>query len=63
MYVIVKHVNFGKDKDGMELIRPVILVDSHSEILEFNSKEEAEKTKNLFVNNSTHGSVYEVKEL
>lgn len=63
MYVIVKQVNVGTDKDGNDLIRPVILVDSHSEILEFGSAEEAEEMKNLFVNNSTHGSVYEVKEL
>ena len=58
MYVIVK---FIKNKKGVEM--PVILLNIHDEILEFNTYEEAEITKELFEKNSDSGHKYTVKEL
>jgi len=58
MWVIVKHI---KNKRGIEL--PVILLDSQAEVLEFESKEEAEKTKDLFLINSDSGHRFEVKKI
>ena len=56
MYVIIKHI---KNDKGVEI--PVILVDSHSEILDFDTIEEANKMKELFETNSDSGYRYEVK--
>lgn len=58
MYVIVKQVEI---QAGTRV--PVILLDSNDEILEFDSQDEANRMKNLFEKNSTHGSTYVVKEL
>ena len=57
MWVIVKMV---KHHSGIEL--PVILVDSHSEIMSFDSEEEALKIKELFEVNSDSGHKYLVKK-
>ena len=58
MFVIVK---FIKNKRGVEM--PVILLNIHDEILEFNTYEEAEITKELFEKNSDSGHKYIVKQL
>ena len=58
MFVIVK---FIKNKKGVEI--PVILLNIHDEILEFNTYEEAEITKELFEKNSDSGHKYIVKQL
>ncbi|CAB4130224.1 hypothetical protein UFOVP117_317 [uncultured Caudovirales phage] len=58
MFVIVK---FIKNKKGVEM--PVILLNIHDEILEFNTYEEAEITKELFEKNSDSGHKYIVKQL
>jgi hypothetical protein len=58
MFVIVK---FIKNKKGVDM--PVILLNIHDEILEFNTYEEAEITKELFEKNSDSGHKYIVKEL
>ena len=59
MYVIVKKI---KPKKGVEI--PVIILDPIThEILEFETKEEAEKIKELFKINSNHGYEYEIKKL
>jgi hypothetical protein len=58
MFVIVK---FIKNKKGVEM--PVILLNIHDEILEFNTYEEAEVTKELFEKNSDSGHKYIVKQL
>jgi hypothetical protein len=42
---------------------PVILLNIHDEILEFNTYEEAEITKELFEKNSDSGHKYIVKQL
>ena len=58
-YVIVKKIK--NPRTGIEV--PVILVDSHSEIMEFENKTEAEKMKDLFQINSDSGYNYEVKKI
>jgi hypothetical protein len=58
MFVIVK---FIKNKKGVEI--PVILLNIHDEILEFNTYEDAEVTKELFEKNSDSGHKYIVKQL
>ena len=57
-YVIVKYL---KSNEGIDV--PVILVDSHSEILEFDDEKDAENYRLLFQNNSDSGYRYEVKKL
>lgn len=57
-YVIIKHVKSNNGKDI-----PVILIDSLNEIMEFESREEAEKVKDLFQINSDSGYIYEVKRI
>ena len=59
MYVIVKHIK--NKKTGKRL--PVILVDSQSEILEFEEKKEAEKLCDVLNANTDSGHVYSVKEV
>lgn len=57
MWVIVKLVKLNT---GVEL--PVILVDSFSEIMSFDSEEDAIKMKDLFEANSDSGHKYFVKK-
>jgi hypothetical protein len=58
MYVIVKYI---PNKSGIEM--PVLIVDSHSEILEFDTQVEADKVKELFQTNTDSGYRYEVKKI
>jgi hypothetical protein len=58
MYIIIKYV---KNEKGIEI--PVIMVDSHSEIWEFNSIEEADKIANIMNINSDSGHKYMVKKI
>jgi hypothetical protein len=58
MYIIIKYV---KNEKGIEI--PVIMVDSHSEIWEFNSIEEADKISNIMNINSDSGHKYMVKKI
>jgi hypothetical protein len=58
MYVIIKHVKTGNKKR-----LPVILLNSESEIWEFDTFEEAEKMKNIFELNSDSGHKYEVRKI
>jgi hypothetical protein len=57
MWVVVKMV---KNYNDIEL--PVILVDSHSEILSFETEDEALKMKEIFEVNSDSGHKYLVKK-
>jgi hypothetical protein len=57
-YVIIKNVKSNTGKDV-----PVILIDSLNEIMEFESREEAEKVKDLFQINSDSGYIYEIKRI
>lgn len=58
MYCIIK-----KMKNDLGIYIPVIVLDSHEEILEFDSLEEAEKMKEIFQKNSDSGYVYLVKKI
>jgi len=59
MYVIIKHIKMNDNKKRV----PVIILNSESEILEFDSLEEAKKMREIFELNSDSGHVYEVKEI
>jgi hypothetical protein len=58
MYVIVKQIKTESKKR-----LPVILLNSESEIWEFDSIEEAEEMKEIFQTNSDSGHIYEVKKI
>jgi hypothetical protein len=58
MFVIVK---FIKNNKGVEM--PVIIIDTHNEVLEFESFEEAEKMRDIMEKNSDSGYKYEVKKI
>ena len=58
MFVIVK---FIKNNKGVEM--PVIIIDTHNEVLEFNSYEEADKMRDIMEKNSDSGYKYEVKKI
>jgi hypothetical protein len=58
MYVIVKHIKTESKKR-----LPVILLNTESEIWEFDTLESAEKMKTLFELNSDSGHKYEVKRI
>jgi len=58
MFVIVK---FIKNSKGVEM--PVIIIDTHNEVLEFESFEEAEKMRDIMEKNSDSGYKYEVKKI
>jgi len=58
MYVIVKYI---KNSKGVEL--PVIIIDTMSEVLEFETYEEAEKIRDLMSSSSDSGHRYVVKKL
>lgn len=57
MWVIVKMIT---NLSGIQL--PVILVDSHSEIMSFETEEDALKVKELFEANSDSGHIYQIKK-
>lgn len=61
MYVIIKHVKTPNSLSAKRL--PVILLNSDTEVWEFDTKEEAEKMKEIFQTNSDSGHVYEVKKI
>ena len=58
MYVILKYV---KNNQGVEM--PVIILDIHSEVLEFENEADAKATKELFERNSDSGHRYVVKKI
>ena len=58
MFVIIK---FIKNSRGVEM--PVIIIDTHNEVLEFETYDEAEKLRNLMEANSDSGYKYEVKKI
>ena len=54
-YVILKYIDGGN--------RTVIVNDSEGIAIEFETLVEAQKIVDLFQNNTTHGSKYEVKKM
>jgi hypothetical protein len=62
MFVIIKYVKTNnKGISGKRL--PVILLNTETEVWEFNTIEEAEKMKEIFQTNSDSGHIYEVKKI
>lgn len=58
MFVIVKYI---PNENGVEM--PVLIVDTHSEVLEFDTPEEAEKIRKIFQSNTDSGYKYLVKKV
>jgi hypothetical protein len=61
MYVIVKHVKVNSSSTSRKV--PVILLNTDSEVWEFETEEDAEDMKDIFQTNSDSGHVYEVKKI
>ncbi len=61
MYVIVKHVKMNSNPMSNKV--PVILLNSDTEVWEFETEKEAEDMKEIFQTNSDSGHVYEVKKI
>lgn len=59
MYVIIKHITNEKTNKTI----PVIILNSNTEIWEFETLEEAEKMREIFEKNSDSGHRYEVKKI
>jgi len=59
MYVIIKHIKMNDNKKRV----PVIILNSESEILEFDTLESAKKMKEIFELNSDSGHTYEIKKI
>ena len=57
VYVILKHTDWQGDK------KTVIVNDSEGEPIEFETFEQADKIRELFQNNTTHSSVYEIRQI
>ena len=59
MYIIVKLV-----KSQLSDVKlPVVILDSQDDIMEFETKEDAEKMRSLFEKNSDSGHKYIIKEI
>jgi hypothetical protein len=54
-YIIVK--NITTDKGSL----PVLILDGHSEILEFDNLEKAEETRQMLQENSDSGHLYTIR--
>ena len=59
MYVIVKHIKLDDSRKKV----PVILLNTQSEIWEFDTERDAEKMREIFELNSDSGHEYEVKKI
>ncbi len=59
MYVIVKFVK----QQTSEVKLPVIILDNHGEVMEFETEEQAEEIRSLFELNSDSGHKYQVKKI
>lgn len=59
MYVIIKHVKMNDNRKRL----PVVLLNTDTEIWEFETLEEATKMKEIFETNSDSGHKYEVKKI
>lgn len=58
VWIIVKKV---KNVNGVKL--PVIILDGHGEVMEFDSEEEAIKMRDVFQNNSDSQHEYIIKKI
>jgi len=57
-YLIIKEIKSNNGK-----ILPVVLLDSQADVMEFESKEEAEKMATMLNINSDSGHTYRVKKI
>ena len=60
-FVILKMLNLSKKRSSKTI--PVIILNNHSEILEFSTFEEAQALKEIFEANTDSGWTYIVKEI
>lgn len=60
-FVILKMIKVSKKRSSK--IIPVIILNNHSEILEFSTFEEAQALKEIFEANTDSGWTYIVKEI
>jgi hypothetical protein len=58
MYVILKHVKTHKNRS-----LPVIMLDTQSEVWEFDNKDKAQEMVNILNTNTDSGHKYEVKQV
>jgi hypothetical protein len=58
MYIIIKNIEQPNGK-----VLPVVILDSNSEVWEFDTQFEAEKIREIFEKNSDSGHKYEVKKI
>jgi hypothetical protein len=58
MYVIVKHVKTQNNR-----LLPVIMLDTQSEVWEFDNKDKAQEMVNILNTNTDSGHKYEVKQV
>jgi hypothetical protein len=58
MYVIVKHVKTHNNRT-----LPVIMLDTQSEVWEFDNKDKAQEMVNILNTNTDSGHKYEVKKV
>jgi hypothetical protein len=59
MYVILKFVK----QQTSDVKLPVIILDNHGEVMEFETEEQAEEMRTLFELNSDSGHKYQVKKI
>jgi hypothetical protein len=57
-YLIIKEIKSNNGK-----VLPVVLLDSQADVMEFESKEEAEKMATMLNINSDSGHTYRVKKI
>ena len=58
MYVIIKHVKTNNKRS-----LPVIMLDTQSEVWEFDNRDKAQEMVNIFNANTDSGHKYEVKKV
>ena len=58
MYVIIKHVKTQNNR-----LLPVIMLDTQSEVWEFDNKDKAQEMANILNTNTDSGHKYEVKQV
>jgi hypothetical protein len=58
MYIIVKHVKTQNNR-----LLPVIMLDTQSEVWEFDNKDKAQEMVNILNTNTDSGHKYEVKQV
>jgi len=59
MYVFLKFVK----QQTSDVKLPVIILDNHGEVMEFETEEQAEEMRSLFELNSDSGHKYQVKKI